>query len=254
MLIVSGQWRDGYLVISIIQGALVLILLFSQPLWHKRPNDSNEPLKKKDLDNSGNKAKITVWKSGLTLSLMSFFFYCGVESTVGLWGSSFLSEIKGMTSAQAAQLVSFYWGGITAGRFISGFISFRLNNKQLIRLGQFVALGGTVLLALPLPTIFTIASFMLIGLGLAPIFPGMLHETPARFGRTGSQMIMGFQMAVAYTGATLLPPLLGSAASRTSLTIFPVATLIYTIIMLLSSESLMKLLARKKAETEEAAK
>ena len=151
-------------------------------------------------------------------------------------------------------MVSFYWGGITAGRFISGFISFRMTNKQLIRLGQLIALSGTILLALPLPTAFTIVSFMLIGLGLAPIYPSMLHETPARFGKEKSQYIMGIQMAVAYTGATLLPPILGTVASRTSLLIFPVVVLVYALIMWLSSERLNSLIASKKAAAQALAK
>lgn len=257
MILSSGKWNNGYLVISIIQASLVMILLLSLPLWdkHDRRTKSNEATAKSAIvspdTNTNTPAKA---KNGMTLALISFFFYCGVESTVGLWGSSFLSNIKNMEPAQAAQLVSFYWGGITAGRFISGFISFRMTNKQLIRLGQLIALSGTILLALPLPTAFTIVSFMLIGLGLAPIYPSMLHETPARFGKEKSQYIMGIQMAVAYTGATLLPPILGTVASRTSLLIFPVVVLVYALIMWLSSERLNSLIASKKAAAQALAK
>ena len=257
MILSSGKWNNGYLVISIIQASLVLILLLSLPLWdkHNRQSKSNKAAAKSAVisseTNNNTPAKA---KNGMTLALISFFFYCGVESTVGLWGSSFLANIKNMEPAQAAQLVSFYWGGITAGRFISGFISFRLSNKQLIRLGQVIALSGTILLALPLSTAFTIVSFMLIGLGLAPIYPSMLHETPARFGKEKSQYIMGIQMAVAYTGATLLPPILGTVASRTSLLIFPVVVLVYALIMWLSSERLNSFIASKKAAAQALAK
>lgn len=257
MILSSGKWNNGYLVISIIQASLVMILLLSLPLWdkHDRRTKNNEATAKSAIvspdTNTNTPAKA---KNGMTLALISFFFYCGVESTVGLWGSSFLSNIKNMEPAQAAQLVSFYWGGITAGRFISGFISFRMTNKQLIRLGQLIALSGTILLALPLPTAFTIVSFMLIGLGLAPIYPSMLHETPARFGKEKSQYIMGIQMAVAYTGATLLPPILGTVASRTSLLIFPVVVLVYALIMWLSSERLNSFIASKKAAAQALAK
>lgn len=257
MIISSGKWNNGYLAISIIQSFLVLILLFSLPLWDKHDKRSKQTMANQPSTNSKTEQKdktLAKGKSGMTLALISFFFYCGVESTVGLWGSSFLANIKNMEPAQAAQLVSFYWGGITAGRFISGFISFRLSNKQLIRLGQVIALVGTILLALPLPTPFTIVSFMLIGLGLAPIYPSMLHETPARFGQEKSQHIMGIQMAVAYTGATLLPPLLGTAATRTSLLIFPVVVLVYALVMWLSSERLNSFIASKKAAEREAAK
>ncbi|NLW12705.1 MAG: MFS transporter [Clostridiaceae bacterium] len=252
MIISSGKWNRGYLVISIIQAVLVLILLFSLPLWDKHGKQTSESADTAENPKPKKKNR-TGGKSGLTLALTSFFFYCGAEATVGLWGSSFLANIKNMDPAQAAQLVSFYWGGITAGRFISGFIRFRLNNKQLIRLGQIIAFAGAVLLILPLPTQVTIVSFMLIGLGLAPVFPSMLHETPARFGKERSQYIMGIQMAIAYTGSTLLPPLLGTVASRTSLFIFPVVVLVYVSLMWLSSERLNSLISRKKAADRAAA-
>lgn len=252
MILSSGKWSSGYLVISIIQASLVLILLLSLPLWDKQGSHSPDSVDTA-AKNKQKKKDHTIGRSGLTLALTSFFFYCGAEATVGLWGSSFLANIKNMEPAQSAQLVSFYWGGITVGRFISGFISFRLSNKHLIRLGQIIALVGAVLLIMPLPTQVTIVSFLLIGLGLAPVFPSMLHETPARFGKERSQYIMGIQMAVAYTGSTLLPPLLGTVASRTSLFIFPVVVLVYALIMWLSSERLNIFIARKKAADRAAA-
>lgn len=147
---------------------------------------------------------------GVKLALLSFLFYCGAEATMGLWGSSFLVSMKGLPAAEAAQWVSFYFAGITIGRFITGFITFKVNNGTLIRMGQILALAGAILLFLPFTSVFALAGFVLVGLGLAPIFPCMLHETPARFGKKHSQTIMGYQMAVAYTGSTFLPPVLAS--------------------------------------------
>lgn len=132
----------------------------------------------------------------------------------------------------------FFYLGITFGRMVTGFITFKMSNKQLIRYGQLIALIGTVLLVLPLPTIVSLVGFMIIGLGLAPIFPCMLHETPVRFGKRHAQSIMGFQMATAYTGTTLMPPFIGLLASKFTLGIFPAMIVFFAIVMLLCTEKL----------------
>ena len=125
------------------------------------------------------------------------------------------------SGAQAALWVSVYYAGITIGRGIAGFVSIKLTNRQLIRCGQILAAFGALLLLLPLPDLLSCSSLLLIGLGYAPIYPAMLHETPVRFGRANSQQLMGVQMALAYTGSTLMPSLLGAAAGLTSISIFP---------------------------------
>ncbi|UUZ79087.1 MFS transporter [Paenibacillus sp. P26] len=158
---------------------------------------------------------------GVKLALTAFLFYCGVEATVGLWGSSFLVDLKGPPAATATGWVSLYYAGITAGRFVTGFITFKVSNRHLIRAGQLTALAGAALLVLPLPPAFSLTGFMIVGLGLAPIYPCMLHETPERFGKRHAQTIMGYQMAVAYTGSTLMPPLLGFLASSLGMGLFP---------------------------------
>src|SRR5690606_8829986 len=172
----------------------------SNEIANEENNENTKPLKIK----------------GVKLALVAFLFYCGIESTMGLWGSSFLVEVKGLSAATAAGWVSYYYGGITVGRFITGFITFKLSNRTLIRGGQLIALLGAVILVLPLPlpSIFSLTGFIIIGLGLAPIFPCTLHETPTRFGKTHSQTIMGYQMAAAYTGSTFIPPILGFLASN----------------------------------------
>ena len=123
---------------------------------------------------------------GVKLALVSFLFYCGVESTMGLWGSSYLVNVKGLSVAVAAQWVSLYYAGITVGRLITGFITMKVSNRILIRSGQITALMGAAFLLLPLPTNFSLVGFILVGLGLAPIFPCMFHETPAVWERTFS--------------------------------------------------------------------
>lgn len=247
---ISNQnWGKGYLTISGLQFILVVILLFTLPLWNKVNSHitiNKEPEEPKGISFKENAEKVRpLQMNGVKLALASFFFYCAVEATVGLWGSSFLVNVKGLTAATAAEWVSFYYAGITIGRLITGFVTFKMSNQMLIRMGQIIALTGAILLVLPLPSFFSVAGFIVVGLGLAPIFPCMLHETPARFGEKHSQAIMGYQMAVAYTGSTFMPPLFGFIASHTTVALFPICTVIFVIAMVLSSEKLNRVLKKK---------
>ncbi|MDK8643623.1 MFS transporter [Niallia taxi] len=244
------SWRNGYLTISGIQFALVLILLITLPLWKKVTHNnnnaaSNEIMETNAVRHEENNELKPLQVKGVKLALASFLFYCGVEATMGLWGSSFLVNVKGLSAAAAAQWVSLYYAGITVGRFITGFITFKMTNRAFIRSGQLIAAVGAIILFLPLPSIFSLVGFIIIGLGLAPIFPCMLHETPTHFGKKHSQSIMGYQMAVAYTGTTFLPPMLGFISSYFTIGIFPVCILIFAAAMLLSTENLNRLLYKK---------
>jgi fucose permease len=250
---ISGQneWRDGYLTVACIQFALVVILFITLPLWKRVSKESSvnssenaADLQEEEEEQLSEKIKPLQIK-GVKLALISFLFYCGVESTMGLWGSSFLVNVKDLPAATAAQWVSLFYAGITIGRLITGFITFKVNNRILIRAGQITALVGAVLLFLPLPSVFSLAGFMIVGLGLAPIYPCMLHETPVRFGKKHSQTIMGYQMAVAYTGSTFMPPILGFLASYLTIGIFPTFIVASAVVMLLFSERLNAFLKRK---------
>lgn len=247
----QSSWRNGYFAISGIQFALVIILFITLPLWNRVTSNSNIILKEDPEDSKGElyeedaKDIKPLQMKGVKLSLATFLFYCGVESTVGLWGSSYLVNVKELQVALAAQWVSFYYAGITIGRFITGFITFKISNLTLIRMGQIIALVGAALLFFPLPSTFSLVGFIMIGLGLAPIFPCMLHETPTRFGKKHSKTIMGYQMAVAYTGSTFMPPLLGFIASHSTIGIFPFCIGVLVAAMLLSSETLNNTLKRK---------
>lgn len=239
------NWGSGYLAISGIQFILALILLFTLPLWSRVNHHKQVLVEKSEVVDFSEKTAKPLKIRGVKVALISFLLYCGVEATTGLWGSSYLVHVKDISPALAAKWVSFYYGGITIGRLITGFITFKMNNTALIRMGQIIALAGAVLLILPLPAAFSVIGFIVIGLGLAPIYPCMLQETPARFGKKHSQTIMGLQMAVAYTGSTFLPPLLGSAASHTTIGIFPFCIVAFIAVMLLSSEQLNRLLKKK---------
>ncbi|NYE07097.1 fucose permease [Bacillus niacini] len=239
---ISGQhsWRSGYLAIAGLQFVLVVILFFTLPLWSKVAGNNN--VNKTQEPENTNKADVVKQKplqiKGVKLALLSFLFYCGAEATMGLWGSSFLVNVKDLSVDTAAKWVSLYYAGITIGRFITGFITLKIGNRTLIRMGQIIAIIGAALLFLPLPSMSSLIGFIMVGLGLAPIFPCMLHETPTRFGKEHSQTIMGYQMAVAYTGSTFLPPLLGFVAANSTIGIFPFVIVSFIVIMFLGSERL----------------
>ncbi|MBN8203570.1 MFS transporter [Bacillus sp. NTK034] len=248
----GNSWSNGYFAIAGIQFVLAIILLLTFPLWNKGKNNNkalSEEAEESEarLDHAENVKPLQI--KGVKLALISFLFYCSAEATMGLWGSSFLVSVKDLPAATAAQWVSFYFAGITIGRFITGFITFKVNNRTLIRMGQILALAGAIILCLPLPSDFALAGFILVGLGLAPIFPCMLHETPARFGKKHSQTIMGYQMAVAYTGSTFMPPVLGFIASHSTIGIFPICIVLLAAAMFLSSEKLNRLLNKKEIKS-----
>lgn len=243
----NSSWRHGYLTVSGIQFTLVILLGVTLRLWERpasvegQASHSVQSQPEPPVGNEGpNRA------GGLAYALASFLFYCGVEATVGLWGSSYLVNVKGLPAEEAARWVSIYYAGITIGRLVTGFITFRVSNRLLIRGGQVTALAGALLLLLPLPTGLALSGFLITGLGLAPIYPCMLHETPVRFGETHASRIMGYQMAVAYTGSTLLPPLLGLLAGFSTIGIFPFYVVVAAGTMLLLTERLNVLLSRRK--------
>lgn len=236
-LLKENGWRSGYATIGIIQAILVVGLFLSLPLWRKF-EDSNEEEKESSTPiNVGALLKLP----GAKPTLIAFLCYCGIELTTGLWASSFLVFDSGLSAGVSAKWVSLYYLGITVGRFLAGFLSMKLNNKQMIRLGQLICLLGVVLLMIHFSNNFKLVGLILIGLGCAPIYPAMLHETPNKFGQELSQDIMGIQMATAYVGSTIVPPLFGMISKFSGFGILPGFLLIFIIVMLLSTERANKI-------------
>ncbi|MFW6365597.1 MAG: MFS transporter, partial [Spirochaetota bacterium] len=243
-LVLSGflsygmSWRYGYLSIAAIQFVLVLLLLNTVPLWEKvrvRKSGSGET-----EDTSHRPVLSYLGIGGVKAALLTFLIYCGIESSMGLWGGSFLYRVKGVEAASAARWVSVFYASITAGRTITGFITLRISNTTLTRWGGILILAGVLGMVLPLPLSFTLGGFVLVGLGCAPIFPCMLHETPVRFGRQHSQAVMGLQMGSAYIGATFLPPFFGFISSCTSMALFPIFLLGYSALLIAGSETVRR--------------
>lgn len=249
-----NSWRGGYAAVGMIQFGLVIILFFTLPLWNRVAAIHEAKKEQKGTDKEADvlplhgeeQAKGNILKlKGIKNTLITFLFHCGVEATMGLWGASFLVGAKDITAKTAAGWVSLYYGGITFGRLITGFIAMKVPNRVLIRSGQIITVLGGLLLLFPLPIYFTLAGFILIGLGCGPIYPGLLHETPARFGAENSASLMGYQMAVAYTGSTFLPPLFGAVATKTTVSIFPFVVLAYILIMWLNTEKVNHFLKKR---------
>jgi len=238
-LVNSNSWNSGYRTISIIQIFLVLLLFLSLPLWKNNMQNANL------LQHKSIKFKELFLITGVKQILLVFFCYCTIETIVGLWGASFLVVIKDIPPEIAAKWIALYYIGITAGRFISGFITIKLSNRQMIRLGQILIGCGIIVLVLPFGNNTLLPGLFLIGLGCAPIFPSLLHSTPKNFGEENSQAIMGIQMASAYIGTTLMPPIFGQIASYISFNIFPVFIGIVLIIQIIMVEILNKKIDKK---------
>lgn len=208
-LAIGGSWTEGYFSVGGIQIALVVILFVSTPLWIRNVGETQP----KEAAESKISFRTLIGISGVKQALVVFFCYCTIEATFGLWGASYLVFIRNFEPDDAAKLVSLYYGGITIGRFISGFITEKLNNRQLVYIGQGVIALGLIVILLPFKGTL-LFGFFLVGLGCAPIFPSLLHETPRNFGEKYSQAIMGVQMASAYIGIMLMPLLFGELASH----------------------------------------
>jgi fucose permease len=218
----GAPWSSGYRTIGLIQAALVAVLFISLPLWAAAGHSASASVRDEAPSKSTFATKELLGIAGVKQVLVILFCYCTIESTVGLWGSSFLVIVKNIAPEVAAKWIALYYIGITAGRFLSGFLTMALTSRQMIRAGQALIALGVVALALPLGTRSLMPAFFTIGLGCAPIYPAFLHETPRNFGEKYSQAIMGIQMASAYIGTTLMPPLFGRLAAYTSFMLFPI--------------------------------
>lgn len=232
----GASWRSAYGLISGIQFALAIALFLTLPVWRRAKAPAAE---------SGEEQRYLTNREALRLplvktALVGFVFFCAVETTSGLWASTYLHQARGLSASEAAMGASMFYGAITAGRLVAGFAASRLSPARLIRIGQCVCLAGAAMVALPAPSIVGMLGIAVIGLGTSPIYPNMLHETPRRFGARNSQAIVGLEMAFAYIGSTLIPPLFGSLASATTLHLYPWFLAACTLVMLAASETVAR--------------
>lgn len=229
-------WQKGYFSVSVIQIILTVILFISLPLWKKNSEKSEE----REAKVVGLRGAFKI--KGVPYVMAAFFCYCAMESTAGLWASSYLKEYRGTSEETAAMFASLFYLGITLGRFICGFVSEKLGDKRLIRIGVCAAAFGVILILLPLQTdIFALTGLIAAGVGCAPVYPSIIHSTPDNFGKENSQSIIGIQMACAYTGTTFMPTLFGVLADNVGIFLYPVYLLIFIGILGAMSEMLNKI-------------
>jgi len=231
------RWNSGYQAIGIIQIILVICLIISLPLWKaKQEANKTETQEVKSLS-----LKETIKLPGAKAILTAFFCYCALEATTGLWASSYMVLHKGINAEIAATWASLFYLGITIGRFICGFITDKLGDKYMVRIGQCTAGLGTLLLLIPMGDIITLMGLILVGLGCAPIYPSLLHETPDNFGADKSQSIMGMQMACAYVGTTFMAPVFGLIAEHISIRLYPIYLMFFVVLMIIFVERMNKI-------------
>ncbi|MCL1998095.1 MAG: MFS transporter [Turicibacter sp.] len=222
-----GSWSLGYRAISILQFTMVLILIGSLPLWRRFAKQE----RKEKRESVRPSKRLAVAMPGAKLVLITFFLYSSIEAVVDLWASTYLVTQRFIAAETAAQFMSIYYVGLTAGRFASGFLSEKFSSRWLIHLGQCLIGLGALSLLLPLGANFAAFSLLLIGLGCAPIFPSLMHETPKNFGRIHSQSLIGLQMTFAYIGATFMPPLFGAVGQELGYWIFPFFVIIFVAVI-----------------------
>lgn len=243
----GGQgWNMGYRYIAILQIVLTAVLIFSLPLWKKHGNidrgQSDGEAAAKPLS-----LRQIVKIPGAKEVMITFFCYCALESTAGLWASSYLVLRRGLSAETAAGFASLFFMGITAGRALSGFLTIKLNDTQMIWLGQGFILSGIVLLLLPFDKTSSLSGLILVGLGCAPVYPSIIHSTPEHFGADKSQAMIGVQMASAYVGTCFMPPIFGFIANHVSVSLFPVYLLAILVLMaVMHKKMLSKVTADKK--------
>ena len=232
-------WNGGYRIISMIQIVLTILLVVSLPLW-KGKNSSGSSSENSQAQPSALSIRNILRIPGAKEVMVCFFCYCAVEQTAALWASSYLTLYKGVPAETAARFAGMFFIGITVGRALSGFITMKLNDVQMIRLGQGLIGAGVLIMLLPLGAGASLAGLIIIGLGCAPIYPCIIHSTPDRFGADRSQAIIGVQMASAYVGTCLMPPLFGLIANHVSVSLFPVYMLVILVLMTVMHELLTK--------------
>lgn len=230
-------WHAGYRAVSVVQMILTVALFLTLPLWKRRDGEEASDAQGEALPLSR-----VLRIRGVLLMLVTFFAYCALEQTAGLWASSYLVQARGIQADTAARFASLFFLGITFGRFVCGFAVDRLGDALLIRLGIVTTMAGTVLILLPVEAdLPALAGLIVIGVGCAPIYPCVIHSTPVNFGKENSQAVIGIQMASAYVGTTFMPPLFGLLAAQVSIGLYPLYLLVFAVVMLVMSERLNRL-------------
>ena len=239
------NWTAGYRTVSLMQVVLAVILFASLPLWKKGADSVTDGGKAESGNEAGSVRALSLREvvaiPGAKEIMICFFCYCALEQTAGLWASSYLHLSKGVSAVTAAGFASMLFAGVTIGRAISGFVTLKLNDTQMIRLGLSIVTLGIVIMLLPFGARGALAGLMIIGFGCAPVYPCIIHSTPEHFGKERSQALIGVQMASAYIGILLMPPLFGLIADKISTGLLP----IYLLVLLAGTAVMYEKMMRK---------
>lgn len=224
----TSVWQNGYRMVSFLQMGITVILLVTLPVWKVNRKANEQKAEQAAVIGIRGALKI----KGVPQLLLGFFSYCSLESTLLLWSSSYLVGAKGVTAKKAAAFASLFCIGITAGRFLSGLVTEKLGDYNLIRIGTGILLLGCIAMILPLKTdVAALGGLVVMGLGCAPVYPSIIHATPDNFGAQNSQAIIGIQMASAYVGSTFMPPVFGLIANHISVALMPFFVLFFIVLM-----------------------
>lgn len=234
----TSVWNNGYRIVSLIQIGIALLLLFTLPVW--KVNAKKETSIGEETKSVGIFGALKI--KGVPYLLLGFFAYCAAEATAMGWASTYFSEVKGIDGETAAAYASLFFIGLTAGRFVGGFLMDFLGDRKMILLGTGIAFCGVLCLALPVETEkLAIVGFIVIGLGFAPIYPCIIHSTPSNFGAEHSGAIIGIQMASAYVGSTFMPPLYGLLGKWLGYGMMPIYILAFMTLMICMTEKTFKI-------------
>ena len=216
LMLKNAGWRQGYHVLFAIQMGIALLPLLSLPLWKKM--EEKQPVEEKMEILS---LKQILQLKGAPVSLLVYVGSCGIEAIILAYGTTFLTKSHGVSPSMAAEIITFYYLGITAGRFLSGVISGRFLSEQILIMGEAITAAAIVLMLLaPSPVMAGIALF-LVGFGNGPVFPNMTHLAPIHYGKTKSQAFIGLQGAVAYAAFLTMPVLTGLMIQYLGSDVFP---------------------------------
>ena len=234
-----ARWNEGYRWTAFIQAGILLVVILSLPLWKR--NDAADEGERRE--SAGIRETLRV--PGVLLTLIAFFSYCAGEATCFLWTPSYFAGTRaGLSEETIAAFGSLIFGGLMLGRMISGFVSNKLGDRLLIRIGIAVELLGILLVFLPVESyIVPAVGFVVIGTGMGPVYPSIQHMAPTNFGARYSAAVIGLQMASAYIGSTFMPMVFGHLQQALGIAIMPV----YLLVFALMNIGLLELAYRKLA-------
>ncbi len=220
---------------------MTVILFAALPLWRRSGGDSD-----------GAAADVPLSKAvkipGVPFVMLAFLGFCALETTAGLWASSYLVGARGVDAETAAKFTALFYMGETVGRVANGFVADRFGDRNMIRVGLVLILAGIGRVLVPINTV-ALAGLVVVGLGAAPVYPCIIHATPYNFGTENSQALVGIQMASAYTGSTLMPPLFGLIAQHINVGLYPFYLLLFAGLMLVMTELLNRAVGRRGQES-----